>query len=291
MSFTSPVNVIPAHIPAEDLKTFGTLESYEEYIANQARDTHELLEKYRAAKVHDPKLSKEYRAAMRPIMVTTCWGEAQTASQVAQIITKTNKPSVQYFYTTHAIDETRHTQIEWRRIQDLELADSLDVPYEQTELFRFVNSLPTFLEIVYGQVCTLEAYSAHVLFNSIVDLAKKAGDLATAATYEHVMHDEVRHIATGLRLVREAIESAPDPEEAKFRILDLEEKLLPITIRKLGRDSVIAQSLYDAGLISSKAKFEEDGWRQFEIFRSKIGVLPPMRYKGPLHGGAPVPAG
>ena len=281
MSFTSGVNVIPAHVPAEDLKTFGTLESYEEYIENQARDTRALLEKYRAAKIHDPSLSKEYRAAMKPIMVTTCWGEAQTASQVAQIMVKTNKPSVQYFYTTHAIDETRHTQIEFRRIRDLDLADSLDVPYEQTELFRFVNGLPTFLEIVYGQVCTLEAYSAHVLFNSIIDLAKAAGDLATAVTYEHVMHDEVRHIGTGLRLVREAIETAPDPEEAKFRILDLEEKLLPITIRKLGRDSVIAQSLYDAGLIESKAKFEQDGWRQFLIFRSKIGVLPPMRYDGP----------
>ncbi|MBV8601104.1 MAG: hypothetical protein JO359_06000, partial [Candidatus Eremiobacteraeota bacterium] len=270
MSYVSPVNVVPAHIPAEDLKTFGTLESYEEYIEHQARDSRELLEKYRAAKVHDPQLSKEYRAAMKPIMVTTCWGEAQTASQVAQIMTKTNKPSVQYFYTTHAIDETRHTQIEWRRIQDLGLADSLDVPYEQTELFRFVNGLPTFLEIVYGQVCTLEAYSAHVLFNSIADLARANGDLATAATYEHVMRDEVRHIGTGLRLVNEAVETAPDPDEARFRILDLEEKLLPITIRKLGRDSVIAQSLFDAGLIQSKTKFEEDGWRQFKIFRSKI---------------------
>jgi hypothetical protein len=282
MSYLTNVNVIPSHIPGEDLKTFGTLESYEEYIQNQARDTEQLLQKYRAAKVHDPKLSKEYREAMRPIMVTTCWGEAQTASQVAQIITKTNKPSVQYFYTTHAIDETRHTQIEWRRIEDLQLADSLDVPYEQTELFRFVNGLPTFLEIVYGQVCTLEAYSAHVLFNSIIELAKNAGDLATAVTYEHVMHDEVRHIGTGLRLVREAIESAPDPEEAKFRILDLEEKLLPITIRKLGRESKIAESLYEYGLIKSKAKFEEDGWRQFLTFRSKIGVLPPMRFQGPL---------
>ncbi|MBV8074721.1 MAG: hypothetical protein JO140_04755, partial [Candidatus Eremiobacteraeota bacterium] len=278
----SPVNVIPAHIPAEDLKTFGTLESYEEYIEHQARDSRELLEKYRAAKVHDPTLSKEYKAAMKPIMVTACWGEAQTASQIAQIITKTNKPSVQYFYTTHAIDETRHTQIEWRRIQDLGLADALDVPKEQTELFRFVNGLPTFLEIVYGQVCTLEAYSAHVLFNSIIDLARAHGDLATAATYEHVMHDEVRHIGTGLRLVNEGIETAPDPEEARFRILDLEEKLLPITIRKLGRESIIAQSLYDAGLIGSKAKFEEDGWRQFKIFRSKITALPPMRFVGPL---------
>lgn len=286
MSYVSGVNVIPSHIPAEDLKTFGTLESYEAYIQHQAHDTQVLLEKYRAAKTHDPELSKEYREAMRPIMVTTCWGEAQTASQVAQIITKTNKPNVQYFYTTHAIDETRHTQIEWRRIQDLELADSLDVPYEQTELFRFVNGLPTFLEIVYGQVCTLEAYSAHVLFNSIIELAKNAGDLATAVTYEHVMHDEVRHIGTGLHLVHDAIVSAPDPEEAKFRILDLEEKLLPITIRKLGRESRIAQSLYDYGLIKSKAKFEEDGWRQFLIFRSKIGVLPPMLFKGPVPGPA-----
>jgi hypothetical protein len=282
MSYLTNVNVIPSHIPGEELKTFGTLESYEEYIQNQARDTEQLLQKYRAAKTHDPELSKEYREAMRPIMVTTCWGEAQTASQVAQIITKTNKPSVQYFYTTHAIDETRHTQIEWRRIEDLQLADSLDVPYEQTELFRFVNGLPTFLEIVYGQVCTLEAYSAHVLFNSIIELARNAGDLATAVTYEHVMHDEVRHIGVGLRLVREAIETAPDPEEAKFRILDLEEKLLPITIRKLGRDSQIAESLYQYGLIKSKAKFEEDGWRQFQTFRSKIGVLPPMRFVGPL---------
>jgi hypothetical protein len=282
MSYLTNVNVIPSHIPGEELRTFGTLESYEEYILNQARDTEQLLQKYRAAKTHDPKLSKEYREAMRPIMVTTCWGEAQTASQVAQIITKTNRPSVQYFYTTHAIDETRHTQIEWRRIEDLQLADSLDVPYEQTELFRFVNGLPTFLEIVYGQVCTLEAYSAHVLFNSIIDLAKNAGDLATAVTYEHVMHDEVRHIGAGLRLVREAIETAPDPEEAKFRILDLEEKLLPITIRKLGRESKIAESLYDYGLIKSKAQFEEDGWRQFQTFRSKIGVLPPMRFQGPL---------
>ena len=281
MSYLSPVNVIPAHIPAEDLKTFGTLESYEEYIIHQAHDTQQLLEKYREHKSHDPELPKAYREAMRPIMVTTCWGEAQTASQVAQILVKTNKPSVQYFYTTHAIDETRHTQIEWRRIQDLDLAHSLDVPYEQTELFRFVNGLPTFLEIVYGQVCTLEAYSAHVLFNSIVELAKNAGDLATAVTYEHVMRDEVRHIGTGLRLVNEAIESAPDPEEAKFRILDLEEKLLPITIRKLGHDSKIAESLFEYGLIESKAKFELDGWRQFCIFRSKITALPPMRFKGP----------
>ena len=281
MSYLSPVNVIPSHIPGEELKTFGTLESYEEYIQNQARDTQVLLEKYRAAKVHDPELPKEYREAMRPIMVTTCWGEAQTASQVAQILVKTNRPSVQYFYTTHAIDETRHTQIEWRRIRDLDLAESLDVPYEQTELFRFVNGLPTFLEIVYGQVCTLEAYSAHVLFNSIIDLAKNSGDLATAVTYEHVMHDEVRHIGTGLRLVSEAIASAPDPEEARFRILDLEERLLPITIRKLGRESQIAKSLFDYGLIKSKSKFEEDGWRQFQIFRSKIIGLPPMRYKGP----------
>jgi len=231
--------------------------------------------------VHDPELSTEYRNAMRPIMVTTCWGEAQTAAQVAQIIGKTNRPSVQYFYTTHAIDETRHTQIEWRRIRDLDLADSLDVPYEQTELFRFVNGLPTFLEIVFGQVCTLEAYSAHVLFNSIADLARKYGDLATAVTYDHVMHDEVRHIATGLRLVDEAIETADDPEEAKFRILDLEERLLPIAIRKLGRDSAIAGSLYEAGMIESRARFEEDGFRQYCVFRAKIKNLPPMRFKGP----------
>lgn len=281
MSFTSSVTVIPSHVSGEALRTFGTLASYEEYIEHQARDTRELLEKYRAAKVHDPTLSAEYKAAMKPIMVTTCWGEAQTTSQVAQILTKTNTPAVQYFYATHALDEVRHTQVEWRRIADLDLADSLDVPYEQTELFRFVNGLPTFLEIVYGQVCTLESYSAHVLFNSIIDLAKKHGDLATAYTYEHVMRDEVRHIGTGLRMVRDAIESAPDPEEAKFRILDLEEKLLPIAIRKLGRDSAIAQSLYDAGMIESKARFEVDGFRQYQIFRSKIGVLPPMRFKGP----------
>jgi hypothetical protein len=290
MSYMSPVNVIPAHVPGEELRTFGTLESYEAYILNQARDTQQLLEKYRAAKVHDPQLSREYRDAMRPIMVTTCWGEAQTASQVAQIITKTNRPSVQYFYTTHAIDETRHTQIEWRRIRDLDLADSLDVPYEQTELFRFVNSLPSFLEIVYGQVCTLEAYSAHVLFNSIADLAKKHGDLATAVTYEHVMHDEVRHISMGLQLVDEAIATAPDPEEAKFRILDLEARLLPITIRKLGRDSTIAKSLYEAGMIESRARFEEDGWRQFQIFRAKIKNLPPMRFVGPVPLGQPAGA-
>jgi hypothetical protein len=95
------------------------------------------------------------------------------------------------------------------------------------------------------------------------------------------MHDEVRHIGTGLRIVRDAIESAPDPEEAKFRILDLEEKLLPIAIRKLGRDSPIAQSLYDAGMIESKARFEVDGFRQYQIFRSKIGILPEMRFRGP----------
>jgi len=281
MSFVSNVSVIPSHIPGEELRTFGTLESYEDYILNQARDTQQLLEKYRAAKVHDPELSADYRNAMRPIMVTTCWGEAQTAAQVAQIITKTNRPSVQYFYTTHAIDETRHTQIEWRRIRDLDLADSLDVPYEQTELFRFVNGLPTFLEIVYGQVCTLEAYSAHVLFNSISDLARKHGDLATAVTYDHVMHDEVRHISVGLQLVDEAIATAPDPEEARFRILDLEERLLPIAIRKLGRDSAIANSLYEAGMIESKARFEEDGFRQYCVFRAKIKNLPPMRFKGP----------
>jgi hypothetical protein len=281
MSFMSPVTVIPAHVPGEELRTFGTLASYEDYIANQARDSQQLLEKYRAGKVHDPTLSAEYKAAMRPIMLTTCWGEAQTAAQVAQIMTKTNRPSVQYFYTTHALDETRHTQIQWRRIRDLDLADSLDVPFEQTELFRFVNALPSFVEIVYGQVCTLEAYSAHVLFNSIADLARKHGDLASAATYEHVMHDEVRHISVGLQLVEEAIDTAPDPEEAKFRILDLEERLLPITIRKLGRDSPIAQSLYDAGMIESKTRFEEDGFRQYKLFRAKIKNLPPMRFVGP----------
>ena len=281
MSFVNSVTVIPAHIPGEQLRTFGTLESYEQYIANQARDSKQLLEKYRTSKVNDPSLSREYRAAMKPIMVTTCWGEAQTASQVAQIVTKTNRPSVQYFYATHMLDEVRHTQVEWRRIEDLGLADSLDVPYEQTELFRFVNGLPTFLEILYGQVCTLESYSAHVLFNSIIDLAKKHGDLATAYTYEHVMHDEVRHISTGLRLVEEALEAAPDLEEANFRILDLEEKLLPIVIRKLGRDSAIATSLYEAGMIESKTRFEEDGFRQYRIFRSKIKNLAPMRFAGP----------
>ncbi|MFN2460046.1 MAG: hypothetical protein ABR591_05110 [Candidatus Velthaea sp.] len=281
MAYVSPVSVIPAHVSGESLKTFGTLESYEDYIEHQYRDTRALLERYRAAKVHDPTLSAEYRNAMRPIMVTTCWGEAQTMSQVAQIVTKTNKPGVQYFYATHGLDEVRHTQIEWRRIRDLDLAESLDVPREQTELFRFVNGLPTFVEIVYGQVCTLESYSAHVLFNSIIDLAKKHGDLATACTYEHVMRDEVRHIGTGLRLVREAIDESPDPDEATFRILDLEEKLLPIAIRKLGRDSLIAQSLYDAGMIESKATFEEEGFRQYLIFRSKIGNLPPIRFKGP----------
>lgn len=282
MSFTNPTTVIAKHVAGEELKTFGTLESYEDYIEHQYRDTQQLLEKYRATKVHDPNLSAAYKAAMKPIMLTTCWGEAQTMSQVAQIVTKTNKPSVQFFYATHGIDEVRHTQIEWRRVRDLDLADSLDVPYEQTELFRFVNGLPTFLEIVFGQVCTLESYSAHVLFNSIIELAKQHGDLATAATYEHVMRDEVRHIGTGLRLVREAIETASDPEEAKFRILDLEEKLLPIVIRKLGQDSPIAQSLFDAGMIASKRAFEEDGYRQYLIFRSKIGLLPPIRFKGPL---------
>ncbi|HEY0614174.1 MAG TPA: hypothetical protein VGC96_06020 [Candidatus Elarobacter sp.] len=281
MSFVNPVTVIPKHVPGEELRTFGTLESYEQYIEHQYRDTKALLEKYREHKTHDPELSREYRDAMRPIMLTTCWGEAQTTAQVAQIITKTNRPNIQYFYATHALDEVRHTQIEWRRIRDLDLADSLEVPYEQTELFRFVNGLPTFVEIVYGQVCTLEAYSAHVLFNSIADLAKKYGDLATAYTYEYVMHDEVRHIGTGLRVVREAIETAPDPEEAVFRILDLEERLLPITIRKLGRDSAIAGSLYEAGMIADKRTFELDGFRQYLLFRAKIANLPPMRYKGP----------
>src|SRR5579864_8645661 len=221
MSYVNYTNVIPAHVSGEELRTFGTLESYETYIEHQYHDSQELLRQYREHKVHDPELSEEYRNAMRPIMVVTCWGEAQTTAQVAQIITKTNKPSVQYFYATHALDETRHTQIEWRRIRDLDLAESLDVPREQTELFRFVNGLPTFLEVLYGQVCSLEAYSAHVLFNSIIDLARKHGDLATAATYEHVMHDEVRHIGMGLQLVKEEIESAPDREEAVFRILDL----------------------------------------------------------------------
>jgi hypothetical protein len=281
MSYMNPVTVIPKHVPDEALRTFGTLESYEEYIEHQYRDTKALLEKYREHKTHDPELSAEYRNAMRPIMLTTCWGEAQTTAQVAQIITKTNRPNIQYFYATHALDEVRHTQIEWRRIRDLDLADSLDVPYEQTELFRFVNGLPSFVEIVYGQVCTLEAYSAHVLFNSIADLARKFGDLATAYTYEYVMHDEVRHIGTGLKVVREAIETSPDPEEAVFRILDLEERLLPITIRKLGRDSPIATSLYEAGMIADKRAFELDGFRQYLIFRSKIPNLPPMRYKGP----------
>ena len=281
MSYVNSVSVIPKHIPGVELQTFGTLESYEEYIEHQYRDTKALLEKYRQHKTHDPELSKEYRDAMRPIMLTTCWGEAQTTSQVAQIITKTNRPTIQYFYATHALDEVRHTQIEWRRVRDLDLADSLDVPYEQTELFRFVNGLPTFVEIVYGQVCTLESYSAHVLFNSIIDLAKQYGDLATAVTYEYVMHDEVRHIGTGLKIVKEAIDASPDPEEAAFRILDLEEKLLPITIRKLGRESAIAGSLYEAGMIADKRQFELDGFRQYLIFRSKIPNLPPMRYPGP----------
>ena len=129
-------------------------------------------------------------------------------------------------------------------------------------------------------MCTLEAYSAHVLFNSIIDLARKSGDLATAVTYEYVMHDEVRHIGTGLRVVKEAIDTSPDPEEAQFRILDLEEKLLPITIRKLGRDSAIAHSLYESGLIADKRTFEFDGFRQYLIFRSKIPNLPPMRIPG-----------
>jgi hypothetical protein len=240
-----------------------------------------LLEKYREHKTHDPELSAEYRAAMRPIMLTTCWGEAQTTGQVAQIITKTNSPTIQYFYATHALDEVRHTQIEWRRIRDLDLADALEVPYEQTELFRFVNGLPSFVELVYGQVCTLEAYSAHVLFNSIADLARKFGDLATAYTYEYVMHDEVRHIGTGLQIVKEAIDASPDPEEAAFRILDLEERLLPITIRKLGRDSPIAASLYEAGMVADKRAFEFDGFRQYLLFRAKIPNLPPMRYRGP----------
>jgi hypothetical protein len=120
-----------------------------------------------------------------------------------------------------------------------------------------------------------------VLFNSIADLARKYGDLATAVTYEYVMHDEVRHIGTGLKVVKEAIDTAPDPEEAQFRILDLEERLLPITIRKLGRDSAIAQSLYEAGMIADKRTFEFDGFRQYLVFRSKIPNLPPMRYKGP----------
>jgi hypothetical protein len=281
MSFVNSVSVIPKHIPGAELQTFGTLESYEEYIEHQYRNSKALLEKYRQHKTHDPELSKEYRDAMRPIMLTTCWGEAQTTSQVAQIITKTNRPTIQYFYATHALDEVRHTQIEWRRVRDLDLADSLDVPYEQTELFRFVNGLPTFVEIVYGQVCTLESYSAHVLFNSIIDLAKKYGELATAVTYEYVMHDEVRHIGTGLKIVKEAIDASPDPEEAAFRILDLEEKLLPITIRKLGRDSAIAASLYEAGMIADRRQFELDGFRQYLIFRSKIPNLPPMRYAGP----------
>src|ERR1700726_2710373 len=285
MSFANSVVVIPSHVPDEELRTFGTLESYEEYIEHQYRDTKALLEKYREHKTHDPELSAEYRAAMRPIMLTTCWGEAQTTGQVAQIITKTNDPSIQYFYATHALDEVRHTQIEWRRIRDLDLADAPEVPYEQTELFRFVNGLPSFVELVYGQVCTLEAYSAHVLFNSIADLARKNGVLATAVTYEHVMHDEVRHISLGLQLVDEAIATAPDPEEAQFRILDLEERLLPITIRKLGRDSTIAKSLFEAGMIESKARFEEDGWRQFQIFRAKIKNLPPMRFIGPVPSG------
>ncbi len=81
--------------------------------------------------------------------------------------------------------------------------------------------------------------------------------------------------------MKEAIETAPDPEEAQFRILDLEERLLPITIRKLGRDSPIASSLYEAGMIADKRAFEFDGFRQYLVFRSKIPNLPPMRYKGP----------
>jgi hypothetical protein len=277
MSYVNYTNVIPAHVPGEELRTFGTLESYEAYIEHQYHDSQELLRAYREHKTHDPELSEEYKNAMRPIMVVTCWGEAQTTAQVAQIITKTNKPSVQYFYATHALDETRHTQIEWRRIRDLDLAESLDVPKEQTELFRFVNGLPSFLEVLYGQVCSLEAYSAHVLFNSIIDLARKHGDLATAATYEHVMHDEVRHIGMGLHLVKEEIESSPDPQEAIFRILDLEQKLLPIIIRKLGRDSLIAKSLHESGMIASPKRFEEDGFRQFKLFRAKIG-LPELQY-------------
>jgi len=34
-------------------------------------------------------------------------------------------------------------------------------------------------------------------------------------------------------------------------------------------------------MIESKARFEVDGFRQYQIFRSKIGVLPPMRFAGP----------
>jgi hypothetical protein len=34
-------------------------------------------------------------------------------------------------------------------------------------------------------------------------------------------------------------------------------------------------------MIESKARFEEDGFRQYRIFRSKIKNLPPMRFVGP----------
>jgi hypothetical protein len=34
-------------------------------------------------------------------------------------------------------------------------------------------------------------------------------------------------------------------------------------------------------MIESKQRFEVDGFRQYQIFRSKIGILPPMRFVGP----------
>ncbi|RMG54159.1 MAG: hypothetical protein D6723_05625 [Acidobacteria bacterium] len=264
-------NVIPPVIPGEDLKTFGGLGSFEHYIEIQYRDTQQLLEKLeRGRRECDPHLSQEYKEAMRPIMVITCWGEAQTASQIAQILTKCNIPKVQYYLCTHALDETRHTQIEWRRITDLGLATELNVPREQTDLFRFVNSLPSYIEALYGQVCMLEGYSANVLFRAIADLAEKNGDLATAATYEHVMHDETRHISTGIKLVKEEI--ARDPDLNTWRILELEPKILPILIRKLGRDSAIAKALYNAGLIEDRAAFEQRGFDLYMKIRQMVGL-------------------
>lgn len=263
-------NVIPSVIPGEDLKTFG-LGSFEHYIELQHRDTQQLLEKLeRGRRECDAKLSREYKEAMRPIMVITCWGEAQTASQIAQILTKCNIPKVQYYLCTHALDETRHTQIQWRRITDLGLATELNVPREQTDLFRFVNGLPSYIEVLYGQVCMLEGYSGNVLFGSMVELAEKNGDLATAATYEHVMHDETRHINTGIRLVKEEI--ARDPDLNTWRILELEPKLLPILIRKLGRDSAIAKALYNGGLIQDRAEFEKKGFELYLNIRRIVGL-------------------
>jgi len=274
--FMNPTNVLPAVIPGEEIKSWGTLGSFEKYIELQYRQTVRLEEAYQEAKKHDDKLSAEYKAAMTPLMVITCWGEAQTPANVAQLLLKTTRLSIHGYLASHINDEVRHVQIEFRRIKDLGLADRLEVPREQTDLFRFVNSLPSFLEVAYGQIVAMEGYSGHILFSSIQRIAERYGDVATAITYQHVNGDETRHIMAGVNLVKEAL--AEDPDDGTWRILELEQKLLPILIRKLGRDSLIARTLYNGGLIEDPKKFEYEGFEHYKHLRELVG-LPELKYQ------------